>query len=59
MAPVGWWAPAPRQPRSSNAMHALKTAIAIAWVIFWVYWLAAAFGAKQGSAGRRRIPLTA
>jgi protein-S-isoprenylcysteine O-methyltransferase Ste14 len=38
-------------------MDALKTAIAIAWVIFWVYWLASAIGAKQGRASRRRIPL--
>ena len=38
-------------------MDALKTAIDIAWVIFWAYWLASAFGAKQGSASRRRIPL--
>jgi protein-S-isoprenylcysteine O-methyltransferase Ste14 len=34
-------------------MHALQTAIAIAWVIFWVYWLASAFSAKQGRSGRR------
>ena len=39
-------------------MHALKTAIDIAWIIFWVYWLASAFGAKEGSGSRRRIPLT-
>jgi len=38
-------------------MHTLRTAIAIAWVIFWVYWLASAFGVKQGRASRRRIPL--
>jgi protein-S-isoprenylcysteine O-methyltransferase Ste14 len=38
-------------------MHALKTAIAIAWIIFWVYWLASAFGVKEGRASRRRIPL--
>jgi protein-S-isoprenylcysteine O-methyltransferase Ste14 len=38
-------------------MHALKTAIAIAWIIFWVYWLASAFGVKEGRADRRRIPL--
>jgi protein-S-isoprenylcysteine O-methyltransferase Ste14 len=34
-------------------MHALQTAIAIAWIIFWVYWLASAFSAKQGRSGRR------
>ncbi len=38
-------------------MHALKTAIDIAWVIFWVYWLASAFGVKEGRGSRRRIPL--
>lgn len=38
-------------------MHALQTAIAIAWVVFWVYWLLAAFGAKKGSGGRRQAPL--
>lgn len=38
-------------------MHALKTAIAIVWIIFWVYWLASAFGVKEGRASRRRIPL--
>ena len=32
--------------------------MAIAWIVFWVYWLASAFGAKQGSGGGRRIPLT-
>jgi protein-S-isoprenylcysteine O-methyltransferase Ste14 len=39
-------------------MHALRTAIAIAWIIFLVYWLASAFGAKEGSAGGRRLPMT-
>jgi protein-S-isoprenylcysteine O-methyltransferase Ste14 len=38
-------------------MHALKTAIAVAWVVFWVYWLASAFGVKEGTASRRRIPM--
>jgi protein-S-isoprenylcysteine O-methyltransferase Ste14 len=38
-------------------MHALKTAIAIAWVVFWVYWLASAFGVKEGRARGRRLPL--
>ena len=38
-------------------MHALKTAITIAWIIFWVYWLASAFRVKQGRGSRRRIPL--
>jgi len=38
-------------------MQALKTAIAVAWVIFWVYWFALAIGVKEGRASRRRIPL--
>jgi protein-S-isoprenylcysteine O-methyltransferase Ste14 len=38
-------------------MHALQTAIAIAWVVFWVYWFAAAFGAKTGTGGMRQVPL--
>jgi protein-S-isoprenylcysteine O-methyltransferase Ste14 len=38
-------------------MHALKTAIAVAWIVFWVYWLASAFGVKEGRASRRRVPL--
>ncbi|HWH11416.1 MAG TPA: isoprenylcysteine carboxylmethyltransferase family protein [Solirubrobacteraceae bacterium] len=38
-------------------MHALKTSITIAWIIFWVYWLASAFGVKEGRASVRRIPL--
>jgi protein-S-isoprenylcysteine O-methyltransferase Ste14 len=38
-------------------MQALKTAIAVAWVIFWVYWFASAIGVKEGRASRRRIPL--
>jgi protein-S-isoprenylcysteine O-methyltransferase Ste14 len=39
-------------------MHALKTAIAIAWIVFWLYWIASALGVKEGRASRRRIPLT-
>jgi len=38
-------------------MQQLHTAIAIAWIIFWFYWLASAFGVKEGRASRRRIPL--
>jgi protein-S-isoprenylcysteine O-methyltransferase Ste14 len=38
-------------------MHALQIAIAIAWLVFWVYWLAAALGAKKSRGGRRQIPL--
>jgi protein-S-isoprenylcysteine O-methyltransferase Ste14 len=39
-------------------MHALQTSIAIAWIIFWLYWFASAFTAKEGRGARRRIPLT-
>jgi protein-S-isoprenylcysteine O-methyltransferase Ste14 len=38
-------------------MHALNTAIDIAWIVFWVYWLASAFGVKEGRRSRRRVPL--
>lgn len=38
-------------------MNALRTAIGIAWLIFWAYWLLAAAGAKKGSGARRRLPL--
>jgi protein-S-isoprenylcysteine O-methyltransferase Ste14 len=38
-------------------MHGLQAAIGIAWIIFWVYWIASAFGVKEGRASRRRIPL--
>jgi protein-S-isoprenylcysteine O-methyltransferase Ste14 len=39
-------------------MHALRAAIGIAWIIFLVYWVTSAFGAKQSSAGGRRLPMT-
>jgi protein-S-isoprenylcysteine O-methyltransferase Ste14 len=39
-------------------MHTLKTAIGVAWIVFWVYWLASAVGVKEGTASRRRFPLT-
>jgi protein-S-isoprenylcysteine O-methyltransferase Ste14 len=38
-------------------MDTLRAVIGITWVIFWIYWLVSAFGAKEGSGGRRRIPL--
>jgi protein-S-isoprenylcysteine O-methyltransferase Ste14 len=31
----------------------LRTSILITWVLFWIYWLVAAAGAKQGSHTRR------
>jgi protein-S-isoprenylcysteine O-methyltransferase Ste14 len=44
--------------RWSNDMRTLTTAIAVAWIVFWVYWLVSAFGVKEGRGGRRRIPAT-
>ena len=38
-------------------MPSLKNAVAIVWILFWIYWLVSAFGAKKGSASRRRTPL--
>jgi len=38
-------------------MHTLRTAIDIAWILFWVYWLVSAFAVKKGRGSRRRIPL--
>jgi len=37
-------------------MHAIKSAIGICWIVFWVGWLAAALGSKQGRASSRRMP---
>ena len=39
-------------------MHALRTAITIAWIIFLVYWFTSAFGVKEGRASGRRFPMT-
>ena len=38
-------------------MQSLKLAISIAWIVFGVYWLLSAIGAKEGRAAQRRIPL--
>ncbi len=37
-------------------MSALTTSILVVWIVFWVYWLIAAFGAKTGPRARRRLP---
>ena len=29
-------------------MYVVATIILVAWVVFWIYWLAAAVGVKQG-----------
>ena len=39
-------------------MRTLQTAIGLAWVIFWIYWLASAVSAKASTGGMRRIPMT-
>jgi protein-S-isoprenylcysteine O-methyltransferase Ste14 len=38
-------------------MHTLRTAIAIAWIVFWVYWFVSALGAKEGRGSWRRLPM--
>src|SRR5271167_4763271 len=37
-------------------MSALKTCILVVWVLFWIYWLISALGAKAGSRTRRTRP---
>jgi protein-S-isoprenylcysteine O-methyltransferase Ste14 len=37
-------------------MAALRTAIFVTWLAFWVYWLAAATRAKQGTHRKRLFP---
>ncbi len=37
-------------------MSALKSSILIVWVVFWIYWLISAAGAKQGTRPRRTRP---
>jgi protein-S-isoprenylcysteine O-methyltransferase Ste14 len=49
---------AARRPDGVRAKtHTLQTAIAVAWAVFWAYWLLSAFGTKRGSGGMRRVPL--
>ena len=50
VAPVGWWASVAPQHARQNDMDALKTAIAIAWIIFWVYWLVSALARSRADA---------
>jgi protein-S-isoprenylcysteine O-methyltransferase Ste14 len=38
-------------------MHALRIAVGITWIVFWAYWLIAAFDAKERTSARRRVPL--
>jgi protein-S-isoprenylcysteine O-methyltransferase Ste14 len=39
-------------------MHALKLAISLAWLVFWIYWLASASTSKESAAGGWRTRLT-
>lgn len=40
-------------------MQALKTVVVVIWIVFFAYWLISALGTKDGTGGRRRIPLNA
>jgi len=39
-------------------MRTLQSAIGIAWVAFWIYWLVSAVNAKASTGGMRRLPMT-
>jgi protein-S-isoprenylcysteine O-methyltransferase Ste14 len=39
-------------------MHALKLAIGVAWLVFWIYWLASASASKASVRGGWRTRLT-
>ena len=39
-------------------MHALKLAIGVAWLVFWIYWIASASGSKESVPGGWRTRLT-
>lgn len=41
-----------------GAVRTLQSAIGIAWVAFWIYWLASAFTANASRGGTRRLPFT-
>jgi protein-S-isoprenylcysteine O-methyltransferase Ste14 len=36
-------------------MPALKTAVTITWIVFWVYWLVSALGSKAGRRAEGRV----
>lgn len=40
-------------------MAALRTVVAVAWIVFWIYWLVSAVAAKQGTGGIQRNPIGA
>jgi protein-S-isoprenylcysteine O-methyltransferase Ste14 len=37
-------------------MSSLRISIVVAWILFWIYWLISAAGAKEGSRTRRARP---
>jgi protein-S-isoprenylcysteine O-methyltransferase Ste14 len=39
-------------------MHTLKLAIGLAWIVFWIYWLASAATSKESVSGGWRTRLT-
>jgi len=39
-------------------VRTLQSAIGIAWLVFWIYWLVSAVSAKASIGGRRRLPMT-
>jgi protein-S-isoprenylcysteine O-methyltransferase Ste14 len=39
-------------------VHALKLAITLAWIVFWIYWLASAAASKESVSGGWRTRLT-
>ncbi len=39
-------------------MRTLQSAIGVAWIAFWIYWLASAFTANASRGGTRRLPFT-
>jgi protein-S-isoprenylcysteine O-methyltransferase Ste14 len=42
---------------AASAIPHLRTAVLVAWVVFWVYWMASAIGVKEGTrTGRTRPP---
>src|ERR1700761_2595431 len=41
----------------TTPVPALKTAIALAWIPFWIYWLVPATSAKESRPGRRWTPV--
>jgi protein-S-isoprenylcysteine O-methyltransferase Ste14 len=41
-----------------SSMHTLKVVISVAWIVFWIYWLASAANSKESVKGGWRTRLT-